>query len=50
MSTVDLRLGDCLEVLREIPSQSVDAVITDPPYGVNFKYDGFVDSLEVGIV
>lgn len=32
MSTVDLRLGDCLELMRDIPSGSVDAVITDPPY------------------
>lgn len=32
MSTVDLRLGDCLELMRDIPAGSVDAVITDPPY------------------
>jgi len=25
--------GDCLEVMKEIPDKSVDAVITDPPYG-----------------
>lgn len=24
--------GDCLELLRELPDESVDAVITDPPY------------------
>ncbi len=23
--------GDCLEVMRSLPSNSVDAVITDPP-------------------
>lgn len=28
--------GDCLEVLRELPDASVDAVVTDPPYGINF--------------
>lgn len=26
--------GDCLEVLRELPDNSVDAVVTDPPYGL----------------
>lgn len=26
--------GDCLEVLKRLPAGSVDAVITDPPYGV----------------
>lgn len=28
-----LYLGDCLEILKDLPSESVDAVITDPPYG-----------------
>ena len=35
--TVDLRLGDCLEVMRDMPDGCVDAVITDPPYGLNFR-------------
>ena len=26
--------GDCLEIMRGFPSESVDVVITDPPYGV----------------
>lgn len=30
--TYTLHLGDCLDILRTIPAQSVDAVITDPPY------------------
>jgi len=30
--TYTLHHGDCLDVLRTIPAQSVDAVITDPPY------------------
>ena len=30
--TVQLILGDCLEVMRTMPDKSVDAVITDPPY------------------
>lgn len=32
--TVQLHLGDCLEVMRSMPDKSVDAVITDPPYGI----------------
>lgn len=31
-----LYLGDCLEVLRGLPDASVDAVVTDPPYGLAF--------------
>jgi site-specific DNA-methyltransferase (adenine-specific) len=26
--------GDCLAVLRDMPDESVDAVVTDPPYGL----------------
>jgi len=29
---LDLRLGDCLEVLKTIPDNSVDLIVTDPPY------------------
>ena len=28
-----LHHGDCLDILRSLPSGSVDAVVTDPPYG-----------------
>jgi site-specific DNA-methyltransferase (adenine-specific) len=28
--------GDCLEVMKEIPDSSVDMILTDPPYGINF--------------
>jgi site-specific DNA-methyltransferase (adenine-specific) len=47
---IDLRLGDCLEVLKTIPDNSIDAVITDPPYGLSFmgkKWDYDVPSVEV---
>ena len=29
-----LILGDCLEVMKEMPDKSVDLVLTDPPYGI----------------
>lgn len=32
--TVELHLGDCLDIMRNIPDKSIDAVITDPPYGI----------------
>lgn len=28
--------GDCLEVMKSIPSGSVDLILTDPPYGISF--------------
>lgn len=38
---VDLRLGDCLDVLRSLPDASVDAVVTDPPAGISFMGKGW---------
>ena len=35
MTNVDIRHGDCLEVLRGLPDNSVDSVVTDPPYGLS---------------
>lgn len=43
MSEVKLILGDCLEVMKSIPDKSVDAVITDPPYGIGIAEWDFVD-------
>mgnify|MGYP003655599021 CR=1 FL=1 len=40
---IDLRLGDCLEVMKSIPSGSIDAIITDPPYGTTAcKWDSVI--------
>ena len=33
---IDLRHGDCLEVMRTLADNSVDSVVTDPPYGIRF--------------
>lgn len=40
---VDLRLGDCLELMKDIPDGSVDLVLTDPPYGTTAcKWDNVI--------
>jgi site-specific DNA-methyltransferase (adenine-specific) len=31
MTTVDLRLGDCLNIMPEIPDKSVDMILCDLP-------------------
>lgn len=33
---VTVHSGDCLDVLRELDDNGVDAVVTDPPYGLEF--------------
>lgn len=40
MISVTLYHGDCLEILPTLAAGSVDAVITDPPYGIGFKSHG----------
>ena len=36
--------GDCLEVMKQIETGSVDAIITDPPYGTTAcKWDSVID-------
>ncbi len=32
MTSVDIRIGDCLEVLRTLPDESVHCVVSSPPY------------------
>jgi DNA modification methylase len=29
---IDLRLGDCLDVMREIPLNTISCIVTSPPY------------------
>lgn len=29
--------GDCIDVLRSLPDESVDAIVTDPPYGIAYR-------------
>ncbi len=43
--TVDLRLGDCLEVMRDLPDGCVDAVVMDPPYNIGYKYRDYADRI-----
>lgn len=35
---------DCLEGLKEIPDNSVDLIVTDPPYGIGIKSQGVASS------
>jgi len=42
--------GDCVEVMRSMDAESVDAIVTDPPYGLGFmgkKWDALPPGREV---
>ena len=40
MSSIDLRQGDCLELMKDIPDGSVDLAVTSPPYDNLRTYNG----------
>ncbi len=37
--------GDCREVMKEMPANSIDLMVTSPPYGVGIAYDSFDDDM-----
>lgn len=40
---MELLHGDCLELMKSIPDKSIDAIITDPPYGTTAcKWDSVI--------
>nr|WP_312660861.1 site-specific DNA-methyltransferase [Stenotrophomonas geniculata] len=46
----NIHVGDCLEVMRGMADNSVDAIVTDPPYGLSFmgkRWDYDVPSTEI---
>ena len=50
MSNITLLNGDCLVKLQELDDNSVDSIVTDPPYGIDFmgkKWDYDVPSVEI---
>ncbi|MPS98248.1 MAG: site-specific DNA-methyltransferase [Pseudomonas sp.] len=45
-----LHLGKCIEAMRAMPDNSVDSIVTDPPYGLSFmgkRWDYDVPSVEI---
>ena len=50
MKTFTLHNGNCLDVMKTMESNSVDSIVTDPPYGLSFmgkKWDYDVPSQEI---
>ena len=41
MSKVKIHQGDCIEIMSKMKSQSVDVIIADPPYELNFMGKGW---------
>lgn len=48
MTAYDLRLGDCLELMKSIPDASVDLILCDLPYGTTQnKWDAVIPFAEL---
>jgi DNA modification methylase len=50
MKTFTLHNGNCLDIMKTMESNSVDSIVTDPPYGLSFmgkKWDYDVPSQEI---
>lgn len=37
---------DCLDILKQMPEKCIDLCLTDPPYGIDIKYDNYEDSYD----
>tara|TARA_Y100000310_G_scaffold329694_1_gene400020 strand:+ start:609 stop:1358 length:750 start_codon:yes stop_codon:yes gene_type:complete len=49
----DLIQGDCFEELKKLPDNSIDLIVVDPPYGINYKdwdkLDNFIKFTEAWV-
>jgi site-specific DNA-methyltransferase (adenine-specific) len=39
--------GDCVEVMSNLPENSIDLIVTSPPYSVNISYDVYDDNTTI---
>lgn len=44
MTTARIHKGDCLPFMRTLVDASIDCIVSDPPYGTNFKTDIYSDA------
>lgn len=50
MNNSFIKQGNCLELMKEIPDESIDLVITDPPYEINTSGGGCTNKKIKGIL
>src|SRR3972149_8693480 len=43
---IKIYCGDCLEIMPSLEAQTIDLLVTSPPYGVGIEYGKIEDSLE----
>lgn len=40
MNKNEIKCGDCLELMKQIPDKSIDLIVTDPPYDISVTGGG----------
>ena len=45
MSEIVYKIGDCRELLKEVPDESVKLVVTSPPYNIDKPYGSYKDKI-----
>lgn len=45
MEVNKIYLGDCIEIMRKLPANSIDLIFADPPFNIGIKYDKYNDNL-----
>ncbi|MCL2519372.1 MAG: site-specific DNA-methyltransferase [Spirochaetaceae bacterium] len=46
MDKIEIILGDCINAMQMLPSNSIDLIVTDPPYNLSKDYGNNKDNLE----
>ena len=41
----EISLGDCISIMKTIPSGKIDLIFADPPYNIGIKYDEYNDKM-----
>jgi site-specific DNA-methyltransferase (adenine-specific) len=44
-STLRFYLGDCLDLLQQLPNGSIDSIVTSPPYNLGIRYRTYDDTM-----
>ncbi len=44
---INVQFGDCRELIQKIPTESVDLVVTSPPYNIGKKYGQYSDKISI---
>jgi site-specific DNA-methyltransferase (adenine-specific) len=46
LETGKIHQGDCIELMRQIESGTIDLVFADPPFNIGYEYDAYHDNHE----